>query len=283
MWLQGIVSHLLALSSVHDTRAPTWQRSVRMAKVWQPRMLSTTPALPAAATDCWRPTIDDVDRISWGRNAKQKGTGSRGVPHRLNDEERTLYDMARSKGFVEIGGSGWRRQRSASPLTNTYRSWSDARGVPAIYVHKSRDGSTDEVVVDLSTLRTPSTFEAAAAFCLSEAPDGDIEFEDVSNLDGVDEMAVDASQSTDESPNTHSKDVGFRLGQLEDVYLTEPIYRLPMYAVSWVRTRSEAKSLAKRMADLLGTADQQKGRRKAKGAPTIKPGKSRRHGGYGIG
>ena len=41
---------------------------------------------PIAATDCWRPTLDDVDRISWGKPAKRKGTGSRGIPHRLNDE-----------------------------------------------------------------------------------------------------------------------------------------------------------------------------------------------------
>ena len=40
----------------------------------------------APASTVWRPTIDDVDRISWGRPAKRKGTGSRGVPHRLNDE-----------------------------------------------------------------------------------------------------------------------------------------------------------------------------------------------------
>jgi len=46
---------------------------------------------------------DDVDRISWGKPAKKKSTGSRGVPHRLNEEERNLYDMARRKGFVEIG------------------------------------------------------------------------------------------------------------------------------------------------------------------------------------
>ena len=117
-----------------------------------------------------------VDRISWGRNAKQKGTGSRGVPHRLNDEERSLYDFARRKGFVEVGGSGWRRQRSDAPLVNTYRSWCDARGVPAIYLHKARDGE-DEVVADLSPLRTPLAFEDAAAFCLTAEPNGDIEFE----------------------------------------------------------------------------------------------------------
>ena len=97
--------------------------------------------LPRAETDCWRPTLDDVDRISWGRNAKKKGTGSRGVPHRLNDDERSLYDFARRKGFVEIGGSGWRRRRSDAPLVNTYRSWCDARAVAA-YAWRWRRGAS---------------------------------------------------------------------------------------------------------------------------------------------
>ena len=79
-----------------------------------------------AASECWRPTLDDVDRISWGKPAKKKGTGSRGVPHRLNSDERVLYDLARRKGFLEISGSGWRKQRSDAPLANTYRSWCDA-------------------------------------------------------------------------------------------------------------------------------------------------------------
>ena len=70
----------------------------------------------------FRPTINDVERISWGKPAKKKGTGSRGVPHRLNDEERTLFDQARKKGFLEIAGSGWRSQRREAPLLNTYRS-----------------------------------------------------------------------------------------------------------------------------------------------------------------
>lgn len=57
---------------------------------------------------CWRPTVQDVENISWGKPAKRKGTGSRGVPHRLNhEEERTLFDMARKKGFLEVAGSGW--------------------------------------------------------------------------------------------------------------------------------------------------------------------------------
>ena len=226
-------------------------------------LCTTSPphtSAPVAATECWRPTIDDVDRISWGRNAKRKGTGSRGTPHRLNDEERTLYDFARQKGFVEIGGSGWRRQRSDAPLVNTYRSWCDARGVPAIYLHKSHDGN-DEVVADLSPLRTPLAFEQAAAFCLADAPDGSVEFE--GQGDGGD---------------------AFNLEELVEAYRDEHIYRVPMYAVVWPRPRSEAKALAKGLAERLATAEKKpKGRGKAKGAPAVKPGKSRRSGGYGIG
>ena len=79
--------------------------------------------LPRAEMDCWRPTVDDVDRISWGKPAKKKTTGSRGVPHRLNEEERKLYDFARQKGFLEIPGSGWRKERRGAPLLNTYRNW----------------------------------------------------------------------------------------------------------------------------------------------------------------
>lgn len=41
--------------------------------------------LPEPEMECWRPTPDDVDRISWGKPAKKKMTGSRGVPHRLNE------------------------------------------------------------------------------------------------------------------------------------------------------------------------------------------------------
>lgn len=45
-------------------------------------------------TQVWRPTLDDVRRISQGDAAKSRGTGSRAVPHRLNAEERRDYDLA---------------------------------------------------------------------------------------------------------------------------------------------------------------------------------------------
>ena len=267
---------------------------------------------PVAATDCWRPTMDDVDRISWGRPAKKKGTGSRGVPHRLNDEERSIFDAARKKGFVEIAGSGWRRQRSDAPLVNTYRSWCDARGVPAIYVHKSSDG-IDEVVADLSPLRTPlGGFDEAAVFCLAEAPDGVVEFEgrpeemeeeEMEEAGEAGEAAFDAAAGetaataeigAETSPHAdETLDASplpmFELSALADAYREQPIHRLPMYAVAWVRPRPEAKAHARLLAQRLGTAEAakkgggDKGRVKAKGAPRVKPGKSRRSGGYGIG
>eukprot|EP00281_Chroomonas_sp_CCMP1168_P028423 CAMPEP_0206248578 /NCGR_PEP_ID=MMETSP0047_2-20121206/20445_1 /ASSEMBLY_ACC=CAM_ASM_000192 /TAXON_ID=195065 /ORGANISM="Chroomonas mesostigmatica_cf, Strain CCMP1168" /LENGTH=228 /DNA_ID=CAMNT_0053674233 /DNA_START=1 /DNA_END=684 /DNA_ORIENTATION=+ len=127
--------------------------------------------LPPAETECWRPTADDVDRISWGKPAKKKMTGSRGVPHRLNEEERFLYDMAKRKGFLEVAGSGWRKQRRGAPLVNTFRSWCDSHGVPVVTLHKG-EGGDDEVVVDLSPLRTPSLFPDIALKCAAAAPGG---------------------------------------------------------------------------------------------------------------
>ena len=51
---------------------------------------------PASCT-AWRPSLDDVESISRGGAAKNRGTGSRRVPHRLNSEERGLYDLAKKK------------------------------------------------------------------------------------------------------------------------------------------------------------------------------------------
>jgi hypothetical protein len=201
--------------------------------------------------------MDDVDAISWGKKAKKKGTGSRGVPHRLNDEERKMFDFARKKGFVEIAGSGWRRQRSDAPLVNTYRSWCDACAHPAIFLHKGTD--YDNVVVDLSPLRTPLLFEKAAAFCLENAPDGTAGFDSFDGEGGGSEDLVNAC-------------------------LKRPIYQVPAFNVVWARPRAEAKVLAKGLAARLGIDQQKsKGRKKVSGAPNRKPGKSRRHGGYGIG
>jgi len=110
----------------------------------------------------WRPSMDDVIRISWGKPAKHKGVGSRGVPHRLNAEERLVFDLAAARGFLEVGGSGWRKERRDAPLLNTYRSFCDARAHPSVVVFKGRAGA-DEVVVDLSPARRPRQAPQLAA------------------------------------------------------------------------------------------------------------------------
>ncbi len=210
-----------------------------------------------------RPTMDDVERISWGKPAKQKGVGSRGVPHRLNDDEREEFDRARRKGFVEIGGSGWRRERADAPLCNTWRQWCDARATAAISLHKSRDGVADCVVVDLSPLRIePEALAETTAACLvnvAGAADGRLP---------APAAALEGDEYDDEVTAK-----GF-----------PAIWRYPRYDIEWARARPEAKALAKALAAHFGTVSTApKGRGKKRGAPDVAPGKSRRHGGYGIG
>mmetsp|Transcript_32916 Transcript_32916/g.104226 ORF Transcript_32916/g.104226 Transcript_32916/m.104226 type:complete len:230 (-) Transcript_32916:26-715(-) len=222
----------------------------------------------ASRKDCWRPTVDDVDRISWGKPAKKKGTGSRGVPHRLNEDERQLYDIARRKGFLEVGGSGWRSQRREAPLGNTYRSFCDARGCASIVVHKSQDGNEDVVAVDLSPLRLPETFDKVVARCAADVA-------------GASDAQVDGDAGVSEEA------LGEEEMELDsgDAWETQPIYHLAPFYVTWTRPRSEAKTLAKELAAFFETATKDKGkaRRGSARKPKVKPGKSRRHGGYGIG
>lgn len=222
----------------------------------------------------WRPDKQDVERISWGKPAKKKGTGSRGVPHRLNQEERQLFDQARTKGFLEVLGSAWRAQRSDAPLMNTYRSWCDACAQVSIVVHKSSTGVDDAVVVDISPLRleTAAQFQAAADACLEEQLGGFLRNqgsitleENGNNIEGDNESPQEAMLLETEA------------------WETRPIYQLPPYCIIWDSLqRAEAKQVAKTMATLCQTAH--KTREKASKKPVgVKHGKSRRHGGYDIG
>ena len=93
-----------------------------------PQKLTTNKAI--------RPSIDDVERISKGLAAKKRGTGSRGVPHRLNAEERIEWEIAKKKKYVVLSGSGWRKERGDSPLANIYRQYCDAVDIPCISVRR---------------------------------------------------------------------------------------------------------------------------------------------------
>lgn len=233
--------------------------------------------------DVWRPDVNDVERISWGKPAKKKGTGSRGVPHRLNLDERFLFDNARKKGFLETEGSGWRSQRREAPLLNSYRSLCDARGQASIVLHKGSAG-IDELVCDLSPLRNPEIFDDVARKCLELLEGGEVVFQGK----GSDEPSVDEEEEEtedlfmtltivddaikDSKMNSDDNDVG--------PWETRPIYQLPPYCISWELQRSEAKALGKSLAKIFDTIEGKKVSRKPIG---VKPGKGRRHGGYGIG
>ena len=210
------------------------------------RALTTaTPLFAANAAKKLRPSKDDVDRISWGKPSKKKGVGSRGTPHRLNEAERAEYDRAKARGYVEVAGSAWRKERRDAPLLNTWRNWCDAVAAPAISVQK---GDVDLVVVDLSPLRRPDVLEVAAAVRALPTPCASIE-----------------------------------VGEAEEIVEDEarPIHQLPRYEVAWqAPTRAEAKALAKDLASAFGHAPTKASGGRA--APRVKPGKSRRHGGYGI-
>ena len=234
--------------------------------------------LPEAATECWRPTTDDVDRISWGKPAIKKSTGSRGVPHRLNDEERVLYDMARRKGFVEIGGSGWRKQRRGAPLVNSYRNWCDARAVPVVYLYKGSQG-IDEVQLDLSPLRIPNEFHALALKCAGAAPGAVLEAYEADGA--IAESEEDRQQQQLQGGGVIGSPAAMDsqlVAVLTEAYVTEPIHRVPMYSVCWSLERSEAKDLCKRLAaafECMEEGAKAGGASRTRGMPQVKAGKSR--------
>ena len=221
----------------------------------------------ARATDVWRPTVDDVERISWGKPAKKKGTGSRGVPHRLNSDERDLYEMARRKGWLEVAGSGWRTQRREAPLSNTYRSLCDARAQPCLVLHKSSDGLEDEVAVDLSPLRTPRDFAATRDWVLGS----------VGSVGSGDALLL-VEDADEDDWQAMEGDADVPLG--DDAWETQPIYHLAPFYLRWKLPRAEAKALAKTLAGLFGTAEGKAAKPARKS--NVKAGKGRRHGGYGI-
>jgi hypothetical protein len=183
-----------------------------------------------------RPTIDDIERISKGQAAKRRGTGSRAVPHRLNNLERKEWDLAKKRRFLQLRGSGWRRERGDSPLANVYRNYCDAVAIPCISVRRAIGNDAplvDEVIIDFSPLRTLRTREMADS-CIEEA-------KAFASVVGVDDFS----------------DVVGKLGWegIDDMLERDAIWRIPAYSVSVGFTvRSEGKRFAERMAVLLASA-----------------------------
>ena len=98
-----------------------------------------------------RPQLDDVYRLTKGLAAKNRGAGSRNVPHRLNKQEHQIFDIARSKGFAVMRGNGYRRERKGSPLLNSLRQRADALARPLVWVEQGTEH--DKCCIDFSPLR----------------------------------------------------------------------------------------------------------------------------------
>lgn len=99
----------------------------------------------------FRPTLDDVERLSRGKASRRRRIGSRYVCHRLNRDERVLYEIAKESGFLSVQGSSYRKERKGSPVRNTFRQRCDALERLCIILEKR--SAQDRLLIDFSTLR----------------------------------------------------------------------------------------------------------------------------------
>jgi hypothetical protein len=220
---------------------------------------------------------DDVERLSRGQPSKRKGYGSRGVPHRLNDEERAAFERATQvHGFVTVEGNqmGYRRTRKGSPLANIHRQWCDSRAKPQILLAKASaivNGMvTDHVVVDLSPLRsveeqllqkyqTDVTNAAATAgmtlMAVVDEMAGDNNEEetgadenemmlcDVGDQECLDDQQLVSNTAADTLLLSNSFNVAD--------WTTRPIWQLPAVSIgAFEGDRTKAKAMAKELAVL---------------------------------
>ena len=134
-----------------------------------PRHYQSSHVLSMVKKSDVRPSLDDVERISKGQAAKKRGTGSRGVPHRLNEAERKEWDLAKKRRFLLLRGSGWRKERGDSPLANIYRQFCDSQDILCVTVSRGiGNPPIDEVIIDFSPLRIKDV-EVIAKDCAAEA------------------------------------------------------------------------------------------------------------------
>ena len=187
----------------------------------------------AAKKSSVRPSLDDIDRISRGQAAKKRGTGSRAVPHRLNEKERVEFDLAKKRKFVCLRGTGWRAERGDSPLANIYRNYCDAVNQPCIsvrrgiFINEEENLLGDEVIVDFSPLRKKQVHEEA-------------------NL--VRSIAEQYPSVQEVVDNSDILKLGFEDEELPFLQ-RDVIWRLPVYSVSATfLERADSKAFAEKIA-----------------------------------
>lgn len=194
-----------------------------------------------------RPSLDDVERISRGERARQRGVGSRATPHRLNADERAAFERAKRYGLLSLRGTGYRKERKGSPLLNTFRQLCDARAHAAVWLEIGVGAVEDAAVVDLAPLRDPERIESARA--------------------ATARVAAQSGWAIDEA--AASKIEAFR--PTEEQLRTQPIWNVPFDELRFVPAdiaaasddaeaapeRAAHKALAKALADALNGAQPQ--------------------------
>ncbi|GMI14761.1 hypothetical protein TrVE_jg7324 [Triparma verrucosa] len=207
---------------------------------------------------------DDVLRLSRGQPAKTKGKGSRGVPHRLNSEERAEFERSERRGYLRIDGTGYRRERKGSPLCNVWRQHCDSVGKPVVIMMKAsgRAGGgrtevgADSVVVDWSTLRDPSNEDTRKQIDI-----------DVAKAAADNNMELKELDEEEELSDTAFNDPVFK-------WDADPIWKLPALNLSYEGQRSSAQAMCKALALHFDTM-----KKNEEGEPVLKTG----HKKYGDG
>lgn len=204
---------------------------------------------------------DDVVRLSRGQPAKKKGYGSRGVCHRLNDNEQKAFERAERAGFVTLDGTGYRRGRKGSPLGNIHRQWCDARAKPQIVFCKASGGRPlDNVIVDLAPLRINALSEDSSivdgflsewkAQILVAAENAGMELKSEYEEDNTETLSLE-----DEGVDEDDNDI-FTVTIDPTTWASEPIWRLPAVSIGvFEGERANAKKMAKELAVLWKTMD----------------------------
>lgn len=146
-----------------------------------------------------------------------------------------------------------------------------------IVLHKLSPNSSggvdheDRLVVDMSPLRVPDMFERVEgelkARVLAEFDISSLESEEGSS-EYTDEMSI-LDNSVDEDSN--------------DDWETRPIYQLSPHSLSWRVSRQQGKQVGKFLGNLFDNVEVKSTKSKSMKPKGVKPGKGRRHGGYGIG
>lgn len=231
---------------------------------------------------------DDVERLSRGQPSKNRGYGSRNVPHRLNEEERQEMERAARRGYITIAGTGYRRGRKGSPLANIHRQWCDARAKPQVILCKASGGRPlDSVIVDLSPLRINGLFEDHVqvqdflvkwkAQILMTAENAGMELRG----DYVEDNTVDEGDTLYDDDDDGVR-IEYTTSFDVEAWATQAIWRLPVMSMGvFEGERSKAKNMAGALAKLWEIPEENKdagGAKNRREAGAKKGGKTKMKG-----